>query len=138
MLVVVDDADYEKLVQMSVALVEDVNDGESPFELVFGIRFTNIETGVISGPFFDHDTARQYVPKDRAAQVMDLIVACVNRLLDEVAPSVVAMETFEANLPAVAMGKYMRICNVMGLNSYAQTEYRRDETDGKDHWLFTK
>ena len=47
------------------------------------------------------------------------------------------METFDSNLPPAAMGKYMSVCNHMGILGYEMTEYRRDGTDNKDYWLFT-
>jgi hypothetical protein len=69
---------------------------------------------------------------------MLLILASVRKLVEFVNPDTVVMVTYEPDLPAVAMGKYMRICNHMGLLGYTQTEYRRDGTDLKDYWLFTK
>ena len=69
---------------------------------------------------------------------MLLVLMGVRMLMNEVKPNVVIMTTFETDLPVSAMAKYMRISNHMGICGYTQTEYRRDGTDQRDHWLFTK
>jgi hypothetical protein len=132
------DLDANHQVMMTVALVEDEVTKNDPFELIFGIRTVDFDTSVASPPQFDHQTARLYVSKERSAAVLHLICDCVRALLESVNPSSVAMVTHEANLPGPAMGKYMNICNMLGLCGYGQIKYERDATDGRDHWLFTK
>jgi hypothetical protein len=131
------DTDSGEQVLMTVAMIED-DGGSDPFELVFGIRRTNIETGITSEPAFDHETARKYVPKDQSEAVMLLILASVRLLVESVNPTSIVVETYEADLPPEAMGKYFRICNHLGVLQYKQTSYRRDATDLKDYWLFEK
>jgi hypothetical protein len=132
------DDDHNEQVVMTVALVEDDNSGSDPFELIFGIRRKSLETEAVSLPEFDHTTARSCVPRENAAAVLDLILDAVSALVDHVNPSTVAMVTYEADLPVAGIAKYTRISNHMGLLGYTQTEYRRDGTDRKDYWLFTK
>lgn len=132
------DTDTKQQIVMTIALVEDDDSGGDPFGLIFGIRKKDLDTENIVGPFFDHDAARKYVPKEHSGAVMLQILLGLTLLVQHVNPSMVAMETYETDLPVPAMAKYMRICNHMGLLGYAQTEYRRDGTDRKDYWLFTK
>jgi hypothetical protein len=133
-----EDSDSIDTVQMMVGLTEDDHTGSDPFELLFGIRRRSLETGITTPPRYNHATACQYIPKSQRNAVMLLILASVRKLVEFVNPDRVVMVTYEPDLPVVAMGKYMRICNYMGLLGYTQTEYRRDGTDLKDYWLFTK
>ena len=78
-----EDLDTLEVVQMVVALVEDDQTGNDPFELMFGIRRRSLETGETSRPVFDHETARQYVRKEDAEEVLGLVLESIRRLLGE-------------------------------------------------------
>jgi hypothetical protein len=132
------DEDNAEQIVMTVALVEDEESGSDPFEIVFGIRSKHLIAGTTGEPSFDHATARKFVPKEHAAAVMDLVLDSLTMLVEHVNPSTVTMATYESDLNVAAMAKYMRISNHMGTLGYRQTQYRRDGTDLKDYWLFTK
>jgi len=133
-----EDSDSIEVVQMVVALVEDDDSGDHPFELMFGIRRRSLETGATSREAFDHETARQYVPRENAEEVLGLVLESIQKLLEHVDPFEIVMESFESDLPGEAMHKYMRICNKLGLAGLDLTECYRDGTDSKDYWFFTK
>jgi hypothetical protein len=133
-----EDSDTIEVVQMMVALVEDDDTGNDPFELMFGIRRRSLETGATTLPAFDHEAARQYVPKESADEVMRLVLDSIGKLMETVNPGLITMESFESDLPALAMAKYMRICNRLGELGYTLIECWRDGTDLKDYWFFTK
>jgi hypothetical protein len=133
-----EDSGTIEVVQMVVALVEDDDTGNDPFELMFGIRRRSLETGKTSDMIFDHATARLYVPRDFAEDVMGRVLESIRALIKHVDPYSVSMESFESALPGPAMHKYMSVCNELGVLGYSLTECWRDGTDQKDYWFFTK
>lgn len=100
------DLDRGERILMSVVLFKDDSGGD-PHELAFGIRRQDVFTGTTSNYAFDHETAKSYVPKDKRQLVSLLVLSAVRALVERVRPKIVVMETFESNLPAPAMGKYM-------------------------------
>ena len=133
------DLDSNERVLESVAFFDaDANDSGVVHELAFGIRTQNIDSGVVSGFAFDHATARRYVTRERADVVSFLILRAIGELVTEIHPSQIAMETHENKLPAEAMGKYMKVISKLGLLGFGMTTYRRDATDFKDYWFFSR
>jgi hypothetical protein len=69
---------------------------------------------------------------------MKLILDAIRKLVDEVNPQVIEMSTYEESLPPEAMAKYYSITNLLGQCGFGMTFYKREGTDLKDYWLFTK
>jgi hypothetical protein len=130
------DVDHSLIVLMSVMLIADPS---GAFELCFGIRrrsASNVQD--ISPPDYSSATARRYVPRSAATDVLELIVIAIIALVRKAKPEHVIMETFHANLPPKAMKKYEVIVSVLEWQSYRLVEQFRNEEDGKDYWSFTR
>jgi len=132
------DFENEERISMAVALIEDEGGGTDPFALTFGIMRSGMEGGTIYGPLFDHAACRKYVNKTNAPAVMKLILEAIRKLVDAVNPQIIAVTTYEEELPHEAMAKYYNVTNFLGQCGFGITSYKRDETDLKDYWLFTK
>jgi len=123
---------------MSVALVED-DEGGDPHEIVFGIRRQNLETREVTDYDFDQATGRKYIQDDGTAKlVMYLVLSAIQPLVNASKAKTIVMETFHPYLPQKAMGKYARISSELERCGFTMKEHRRDGTDGKDYWLFTR
>lgn len=131
------DAAADELVSMAVALIED-EDQPNPFTLTFGIVRKREDGTAIGEVAFDHTTARRYVARERANQVMVIILTCISHLCSAVKPGEIAFSTYEADLPPPAMQKYYKISNHLGSCGYVMGFYRREGTDLIDNWFFTK
>lgn len=132
------DIENEERISMAVALIEDDEGGADPFALTFGLMARGVYSDQLRGPFFDHGTCRSYVSRGNAPAVMKLVLEALRKLVEEVEPQSIVMVTYETFLPKPAMAKYDSIANLLDQFGFKTTSYRRDETDGKDYWLFEK
>lgn len=130
-------SDTNERVFMQVALYEH-DHGPNPFDLLFGIRRQDLDTGAVSGAFFDLQTVRLVVPKAQRQNTLGRVLESLILLVRYVDPFEITMQTFYGDLNAGAMLKYDRISSALGVLGYSLKAYWRDGTDLKDHWLFTK
>jgi hypothetical protein len=128
--------DSSLIVLMSVMLIPDES---GAFELCFGIRKRNgVDASNVSPPDYSSATGKLYVPPGSAEDVLGVVLAATARLIGQVKPGNVIMETFHSHLPPKAMRKYNSIVETLGSLSYTMTEKFRDEADGKDYWSFRR
>jgi hypothetical protein len=127
------DLEADLIVVMSVMLIPDESGAQ---ELCFGVRVKNVLHASVSPPDYSHTAAQSYVPKAARGIVLEYVLEATKNLLKSAMPNQVVMETFHSHLPPKAMEKYAKIVGVLTDCRYSVARQFRDETDGKDYWLF--
>jgi len=129
------DLDEDKAVLMSVMLV--------PIGEAHDLRFRYREQDLskdwkVSAPDYSREAVKKYVPKKNRFEVLTQLLRAVLALLGAVSPENITMETFTLNLPEEAGPKYHAIRSVLEADGYRTEQHFRDETTGKDYWLFKR
>jgi hypothetical protein len=127
--------DRDIVVVMSVMLVPI----DEAYDLRFGIREKSLVSDWrVSAPDYTKEAVDNYIPKVWRAFVTNQIARAVRRLVNQVQPENLTMETYYAGLAAKALKKYETISSSVHSCGYETTEQFRDETSQKDYWLFRK
>jgi hypothetical protein len=134
------DIDAEIVVLMSVMLVPGGSYLDDKLEGVFDLRFGIRERDAkhewkVSPPNYTRECADKYIPKEQRKAVTDLLCQALGVLTKHSDAKHLTMETFYANLPDKALGKYKEICNFLVGCGFELKDEFRDEESGKNYWL---
>jgi hypothetical protein len=127
--------DEDLIVLMAVLLT--ATDRADALELHFGIR-TRINDGTASEPDYTKESVQRYIPKESRNLVTGLIRECVEKIVRASAPEFILMETFYPNLEPVALAKYAPVCEAVITGGYKVADSWRDQSNGKNYWIFRK
>jgi len=129
------DLDRDIVVVMSVMLVPI----DEAHDLRFGIREKSLVSDwKVSAPDYTKEAVDRYVPKVWRAFVANQIARAVRKLVNQVQPENLTMESYYAGLATKALKKYETISGSVHSCGYETTEQFRHETSQKDYWLFRK
>ena len=87
---------------------------EQVFEIVFCITEAFSGSSEIAFLWDGRETARFLITKDIRRDTLAVIMACIARLIDDVQPGIVWMQTREADLPQKALAKYDTVARLIG------------------------
>jgi hypothetical protein len=113
------------------------SDGEAS-DLRFGIRTRHaVKEWRISGLDFSRERVVACVPAGARKNVLALLLAAVQALVQGCADEKITMETYYPNLPPRGLEKYEMITKILEINGFSiETKFR--DADGIDYWLYTK
>lgn len=111
---------------------------EGVFDLRFGIRERDAKhEWKVSPPSYTRECADKYIPKEQRKAVADLLCQALGALTKHSDARHLTMETFYANLPDKALGKYKEICNFLAGCGFELKDEFRDEESGKSYWFLS-
>jgi hypothetical protein len=109
------------------------------YDLRFGVDELSLSrVGFNSGMDYSLEYSKRYVPGQYRPQVLELVLEAIECILRKTSPNKVTMESFYGQLPAKALKKYERICQVMKRNGYTVADYFRKGTKGVHYWFFSR
>ncbi len=129
------DTESDLIVLMAVMLTR--TDRIDTLELHFGIR-TRIGDGPASAPDYSKEAADSYIPKEGRTSILDLIRQCVMRVVADISPSHIVMETYYGHLPPKALAKYAPIGAAVIVCGYKVADQWRDPQSGINYWVFSR
>jgi hypothetical protein len=136
--------DRSEIITMSVMLVrgdsyldEPLDKEKEIYDLQFGIR-VHWHNGDVSEPDFTIETSRKYIPDYARSQVAAVLHNTIARMIKDVRPRFVTMETFYPNLPAKTLRKYQVISAVIEGCGYKVADEFRDGTNGINYWFYSR
>jgi hypothetical protein len=135
------DLDEDKVILMSVMLVSGDSylhgELEGIYDLQFGIRERKLsESDDVTPPDFSTASVQSYIPRQDRRVVFDVLLAAVDKLVSELRPAFMTMETYYGNLPKKALQKYHEINEAIASCGYEQIDNFRDRATGIDYWFF--
>ncbi len=131
-----DDADSDLIVFMTVELTR--RGVSSIFDLRFGTEEREIvREGWSFGLDYSIEQSKRYIPAPLRPVVLELLLEAIACLVAKAAPDKFTMQSFYPNLPAKAMVKYHRICDILSQNGYEVCEDFQGN-GGKRYWLFRR
>jgi hypothetical protein len=137
------DLDQDKVVLMSVMLVSGDSflrgELQGVYDLQFGIRERKlVDEETVTPPDFSTASAEKYIPKEFRSAVFGVLLKAVQKLLLELKPPYLTMETYYGHLPAKALRKYEEINRHIASFGYRVMDHFRDGTTGVDYWFFRR
>jgi hypothetical protein len=136
------DIDAEIVVLMSVMLVPGGSYLDDELEGVFDLRFGIRERDAkhqwkVSPPNYTRECTDKYIPREQRKAVTDLLCQALGVLTKHSGAKHLTMETFYANLPDKALGKYKEICNFLTGFGFELKDEFRDEANRKNYWFLS-
>jgi hypothetical protein len=108
------------------------------YDLQFGIRVHSAHNGSVSGPNFTIEATRKYIPDYARSDVAAVLHSAITRIIRDVRPHFLTMETFYPNLPDKALRKYQAISAVIEGCGYKVADAFQDGTNGVNYWFFSR
>jgi hypothetical protein len=113
--------------------------GGTIYDIRFGIEEIAVPEGEILEPMdYSIERSKKYIPEEHRPRVLELLLNALSLLISSVKATKITMMSFHRNIPAKGMAKYHKISALMTESGYDVAEKWRDETNGRDYWLYVQ
>ena len=109
------------------------------FDLRFGVRERDLDHAwKLTPPDYEREANDRFIPAAHRPEVKERLYEAIEVLLAHSKAVHVTMQSYYSWLPEKAMWKYSCISMIIMSLGFTLQEAFRDETTGKNYWLFTR
>lgn len=128
------DDDTDDVISVLCALVPRAGGADGEFELMIVVtRASRFDDDDVTEYWDGDETRTLIVESSQRKLVLNVVLACVEALIDCCNPDIVALTTHVADLPPKALAKYQRVRDLFAVKGYQAAQ--GDPYHGQHIWM---